>query len=249
MGIKVTYIGHSTLLIESGGIALLTDPVFAQNILFARRLAPLTNDPGRLPRLDAVLISHTHLDHFDITSFKYIDTKTPVIIPEGSFKTVSRNLTNPVVELGTWASYKISDGLTVNAVPARHSGLSPMPRPYSMALGYVIELDGRKIYFAGDTGYGGHFKEIASAHAIDHAFLPIGSYSPSFFKRWHMDPVETVQAFIDLKAKKMSPIHWGTFRLSLEKPDEPLAWLEKEAAERGIGDGLKIIQHGGIYEF
>jgi L-ascorbate metabolism protein UlaG (beta-lactamase superfamily) len=114
-----------------------------------------------------------------------------------------------------------------------------------MACSYIIEVGGKTIFFAGDTAYHSDFRNIGNTYNVDAALLPIGCYKPQFYmKRFHMDPADAVQAFLDLKAKFMIPIHWGTFRLSLEKPEEPIEWLKKIAAERKIEDQIKILQPG-----
>lgn len=247
--VHITYIGHSTTLIESGGTAILTDPIFSNNIFFLKRKTPLNFDPSRLPKLTAILISHLHLDHFDIQSFNYIPTDIPIIMPEGAQKTVGKYLPNPIIELSEWAQHEQTDDLKIRAVPVTHSGFRYCPCHGGTALGYVIEVAGKTILFAGDTAYNTKFKDIGNTCSIDLALLPIACYKPAFFmKRFHMDPVEAVQAFLDSGAKKMIPIHWGTFSLSLENLSEPIEWLKKVTVERGLQDRIIILNHGESVE-
>lgn len=234
---------------ESGEGNVLIDPLFSPNVAFFKRLGSLGFDPSKMPQLGAVLITHSHIDHLDFASFNYIKTGVPVVVPEGSARVIQKALPNPVIELSEWASHNFK-GITVNAVPARHSRYNLIPYFYKKALGYVVELGSKKILFAGDTAYDSHFKDIAHAHSVDIALLPIGGYSPRFImKYFHMDPVETLQAFTDLNAKIMVPIHWGTFRLSFERPDQPLKGLTEDAAKRNLTEKIKILQPGESYDF
>lgn len=246
---RVTYVGHSTVLIESSGGAVLTDPIFSDSIFFIRRHEKAGIDPSHLPKLSAVIISHMHFDHFDDESYNYIRTDVPLIVPEGSGERLTRFFPNPIIELSEWSKHSLSETLTINAVPANHSGGRIMPSFRKKALGYVIEAGSKKIYFAGDTTYDDHFRTIGTTYPIDLALLPISSYRPAFLmKRFHMDPRDAVQAFIDLNAKMMVPIHWGAFRLSLEKIGEPIEWLRQIIIERGIQERIKILNAGESLE-
>lgn len=246
---KITFVGHATTLIESDGMSILTDPNFAQKLIFIKRKGELRYDPKGLPDLSAVVVSHTHLDHLDFTSFNYIQTTVPIVVPEGSGRRLSQFLPNPVIELSCWSHHEFNNGLKIHAVPAVHGSGKFYPYFFRNASGYVFEIGGKTIFFAGDTAYGAHFHDIGNTYSIDAALLPIGGYKPAFImKRFHMDPVEAVQAFLDLKTKLMIPIHWGAFRLSFERPDEPVEWLKKVIAERRIEDKVKILEPGGDVE-
>lgn len=249
MPFKITFIGHSTALIEADGRAVLTDPNFNSKVIFVKRQGVLGYDPAGLPELAAVLISHTHIDHLDLPSFAYIKTSVPVIVPEGSGRYVSRFIANPVIELAHWAGHELKGGLKIHAMPAVHPGSHICPHHYKNAASYIIEIGERKIFFSSDTSYSPHFRDIGNTYTIDCALLPIGSYRPAFFmKRYHMDPKDAVQAFTDLKAGLMIPIHWGAFRLSFEKLNEPAEWLEKIAKERGLTERIKILRSGEAIE-
>jgi len=145
---KITYIGHSTTLIEWEGGAFLTDPHFSERVITAKRKIALRYDPASLPPLTGVLISHLHLDHFDTASFNFFKTTVPIITPEGSGKAVMKRLPNPLIELSHWAEQRFGDETKVTAVPTRHNGYTPYPIPFRHANGYVIECDGKTIYFA-----------------------------------------------------------------------------------------------------
>lgn len=243
-GVKITFIGHSTLLIEGSCKALLTDPVFVPQLFHLKRSGEMKWRPADLPPLTAVLLSHTHLDHLNFESFSYIKTSTPIIVPEGSGALISRNLGNPVIELAKWADHEIS-GARIHAMPAIHGNRPFSIYWYKQALGYMIEMDSKTIFFSGDTAYGTHFRDISHSFSVDAALLTVGAYKPAFYmKYYHMNPREAVQAFLDLKAKVMIPIHWGAFRLGLETLDEPIEWLKKLASEQALVDRVKILKSG-----
>jgi len=248
MGVKITYIGHATTMIESNETRILTDPIFSKKVGFITRQRRAQIDFTTLPEISAILISHEHLDHLDFPSFNYIKTTVPLIVPEGSQKLISKHLPNPIIELSNWASHEFGNNLKIHSVPVNHSSFRICPCSKRNASAYVIELDGKTVFFCGDSAYNPYFKDIGNTYSIDTALLPIGAYKPEFFmKRFHMDPGEALQAFVDLNAKKMIPIHWGVFRLSLEKLDEPIPWLRRIADERGLADKVEILDPGESY--
>lgn len=243
--IEVTYISHATALISLGGDTILTDPLFGNSVLGVKRQVPLAYDPARLPKLSAVLISHAHLDHLDRDSFKYIKDDVPIIVPEGISPAITPFVNNPVIELATWASHTFPDGLTICATDARHTGGRISQLRYKNTNSYVISKAGKSVFFTGDSGYGTHFKNIGNMYKIDVALLPIACYLPRWFMQSrHMNPIEAVQAFLDLNAGHMIPIHWGSFKLSLENINEPAEWLKRISSERGIEDKVHILEQG-----
>ncbi len=252
--IAITYIGHATTLIESNGSAVLTDPNFSKYVLCLKRVRPLPYDPAALPELSAVVISHAHYDHLDLNSFKYIKGTVPVFVPEGLGKYLSKFVRNPIVELKQWSSHKLPNGTEITATQAQHVGFRWTGFRYRTCNSYVIATGGQRIFFAGDTGYGPHFKDIGQffgmTNPIDIAILPIGGYSPRWFmKKRHMNPAEALEAFLDLKAKHMIPIHYGEFKLSSEKVGEPAEWLERLATERNLSEQVHILNSGEKFTF
>jgi len=233
--ISCTYIGHATALLKLEGCNLLTDPHFGSRVLWARRREPLPIDPGSLPALSAVLLSHTHADHLNISSYKFISCGVPIVVPEGCDRAVADYLPNPVIELTHFATYELTSGFEITAVPVMHprSHLLDMSRTRSNA--YLIRNPkaGTTVFFCADSAYGPHFRETGSLGHIDLALLPIGSYEPRWLMgRKHMTPAEAVNAFEELRADHMIPIHHGTFRLSFEDPKAPRRWLERILKER-----------------
>jgi len=244
--LAITFIGHSTVLIDMGGVKVLTDPVFSNRIAIInkRHQRPgMTID--QLPPLDAVIISHAHYDHFDYPTLKQIDAGQPVIFPQRT-TCFNRSLKKRhVVELDHWQTWQ-NNTLKITAVPAKHfNGRYIIDGLFRISAGYVLEYNQYAVYFAGDTAYSEFFNEIGNRFNLDVAILPIGSYRPSLIMRWnHLQPEEAVKAFEETGADYLMPIHWGTFRLALEPLHEPLARLDQIIAKKGIKDRVIIRQPG-----
>ncbi len=224
----------------------MTDPHFGKHTLFFKRYTPLTYDASKLPPLAAILISHAHFDHLNIGSFKYIPKNVPVIVPEGVGGAISKFVENPIIELSLFASHELPDGTKITAVPTKHGGGRYTQLRFTGACGYLIQKDDSTVYFACDSGYGSHFAEIAQTARIDVALIPIAGYSPRWFMRGrHMTVSEAVQAFEDLNARHMIPIHWGSFSLSLEPMGQPIERLNKILEDRpDLKDRIHIVPHG-----
>lgn len=233
--LSCTYLGHATTLLRLGEANILTDPHFGKRVLWAKRQQELKLQPGELPDLSCVLLSHTHADHLDISSYKYISCGVPIFVPEGSERAVGRYLSNPVIELAHFACHELACGTEITAVPVVHPQSHFFDFSQTRSNAYIIRTPGggTTVYFCGDSAYGPHFRETGNLGHIDLALLPIGSYDPTWLMHGkHMTPAEAVNAFEDLRADNMIPIHYGTFRLSWEKPDAALAWLGRILAER-----------------
>ena len=173
--LKITYLGHATCLIESAAGTILTDPHFGRRCLWRPRVQPLTYPVGQLPPLSAVLITHAHYDHLDVESFKYIPSRVPVIVPPRIGAFLHRFINNPIIELAQWVPHTVTDTLAITPVPVRHGGGRAVPGfrfPY--VHGYHVKMGDRQLYFAGDTGYGTHFREVGHVYPFDIALLPIG---------------------------------------------------------------------------
>lgn len=233
--ISCTYVGQSTVIINIGVTRIITDLNLSGRVLFSPRRHPLPVNPAAIPEPAAILISHTHCDHLDISSYKYISCGVPIIVPEGCDHAVLKYLPNPVIELNHFAKHELADGAEIMAAPVVHSRSHIFPWFGTRSNAYIIsrsDVDG-SVYFCGDSAYGPHFSETANLARIEMALLPIGSYLPRWLlRKSHMTPAEAVNAFEDLKAGHMVPIHYGTFRLSLENPSEPAGWLKKIMEER-----------------
>lgn len=230
MSLKVTYIGHATTLIEWDGLNILTDPVFSSRVLFFKRLEPLAYDPARLPKLDAILLSHAHYDHLDQFSYKYIPSDVPIVIPEGMSKAIEGLVNNPIIELSTWSRFSLGKECEICAVPAKHKGgRFLIPYRYRTCHGYVISHGSEHIYFAGDTAYDNHFTRIRSLFPIQLALLPHAVIQAiGFIKRKHMDWEGMMKAWEDLGRPDVVPIHWGTFFKFCNSPESFKKAFEKQ---------------------
>lgn len=236
--VSVTWAGHASWVLRIGGRTVLTDPVWSRRIPGTpARITPVGVAWSALPPIDAVLVSHNHYDHLDAPTLKRLPRSTPCFVPAGLGGWFRRRGFHRVTELDWWEAAEL-DGLRFDFVPAHHWSrrtLTDLCR--SLWGGWVVADEaGHRVYFAGDTGYGPFFRDIGRAHpGIDLALLPIGAYAP----RWmlgpvHTDPEEAVQAFLDLGAAAMAPMHWGTFLLSGEPPLEPLTRLHAAWSAAGL---------------
>ena len=240
---KVTWFGHSTLLLEMEGKRILIDPMFSQT------LSPLPPFGGKryskklpvevenLPPIDAVILSHDHYDHMDYHSIKRLKDKVEYFcVPLGVGTHLARWGVEgeKIIELDWWNEFKF-DGLTLVCTPARHfSGRSLSDRDATLWSSWVIAGQETRAYFSGDSGYGPHFTKIGEKYGpFDLTFLECGQYDD----RWsaiHMMPEETVQAHLDLKGRILIPIHWSAFTLALHDWADPIERVTKAARERNI---------------
>ena len=234
--LAVLWVGHATALVQIDDKVILTDPVFTSTVgQLSKRLVEPGIDPENLPPIDAVVISHLHFDHLSLGSLEMIQRKVRMLLMPRTGATYLTDFGFPVLELRPWQGYE-KDGLRVTAVPIDHVGFRYGADDAWMTegfTGYVIEYHGIKVYFGGDTAYDQKlFVDVGQRFpGIDVALLPIGPIEPrELMRRFHMDPGEAVQAFIDLGAKRMVPIHYDTFVNSTDEPGDALKQLT--AAEK-----------------
>ncbi|MCB1178667.1 MAG: MBL fold metallo-hydrolase [Leptospiraceae bacterium] len=240
---SVTWIGHASTLVQLDGINILTDPIWSERCSPVNFAGPKRyTKPGlkleALPKIDIVIISHNHYDHMDLPSLKELDklfSPTFFVGLKNKEFLESEGLKN-VVELDWWDSKKI-ENIKVTFTPTQHaSGRGIFDQRKTLWGSYVIEGKEKSFYFAGDTAYFSGFKKIGEKFPnLDFAILPIGAYEPRWFmKVVHMNPADSVQAFIDLGAKKLVPVHYQTFVLTDEALDEPLKNTIKEFEDKSI---------------
>lgn len=246
-GLRVTWVNHATMLIQTANVNFLTDPIWSE------RCSPVTwagpkrhHAPGLrledLPPIDVVLISHNHYDHMDVPTLKRLRRKQ-TIVALGNAAVVK-----DATELDWWESASVTSDVRVHCVPAQHfSARGTRDRNANLWCGFVIETPQGSIYFAGDTGYGPHFKMIRERFGPPRlALLPIGAFRPQWFMQAvHVSPSDAVRAARDLEAEVAIPMHWFTFRLADDGQDEPA-----ETLRRALTDDVRfeILEPGGVFE-
>ena len=249
--IQISWIGHSTFLIQFEGINILTDPIFNSRssplgIGFARKSPPgIPFD--RLPPIHAVLISHNHYEHLDLYTVKKLGNSPKYFIPLklGQWF-LDQKITN-YVEMDWWDS-SMFKSIRIVSIPGQHfSRRTALDGNKTLWAGWVLETKHGKILFAGDTGYSPHFKEIREKLGpMRVAFLPIGAYRPRWFmKTIHMDPPDALSAHKDLQAEQSIAMHWGTFFITDEPLGEPPLYLKKAMKEASLADDSFLIMKFG----
>lgn len=247
----VTFIGHSTFLIQIGGLNLLVDPVFASWLIVLHRIRRPGVAIKDLPPIDAVLLSHAHMDHLNLPSLRRIirhtlrlTGKAPAVIVPWSVSDLVRDLGfSAVTSLGWWQSIRLGK-VEITLTPAKHWGARKMTDTHRGYGGYVIRNGAQSVYHSGDTGYFDGTHEIRERLAPQIALLPIGAYSPDSFRSAHTSPEDALQIFADLRAGVMIPMHYGTFCLSAEPMDEPLPRLLASADKAGLSAHMLPLKEG-----
>jgi len=205
----ITFFGHATVLLDLAGVRLVTDPVLRQQVGPLWRRAPKPH-LGPLSGLDAILISHLHLDHYDPASLRLLDKGTPIVGPPGSSRSMAWHGFTEVHEIGPGESMRLK-GVDIIATEAKHRGTRHPLARRTPSNGYVISSAGCAIYFAGDTGL---FPEMAGIwDDLDVALLPIAGLGPWLPEFKHMSPRHAVKAMELLRPRLVIPIHWGTYHL------------------------------------
>jgi len=225
---SLTWIGHSTFLVRMDGVTFLTDPIFSERaspVSFAgpKRLVPPGVPLDELPPIDFVTLSHDHYDHTDLPSIAALARRGTRFIAGLGMGDLVRGAGGEAVELD-WGESVQMGAVRVHCVPAQHfSGRSIAGNGRRLWAGWVIEGPTRRFYHAGDTGYFDGFRTLRERFGrIDVAALPIGAYEPAAIMRFvHLDPEQAVRAALDLEAGHVVAMHWGTFDLTDEPPDEP----------------------------
>jgi L-ascorbate metabolism protein UlaG (beta-lactamase superfamily) len=227
-GPRACWVGHASWLLRTGGALIAIDPIFATAISgVIKRLTPPGVEPEELPPLDLVLITHDHRDHMDVPSLERIGTRPTCIVPLGNGPRLAALGFDKVIELDWWQRCTFG-GVEIEMVPARHWSMrAPWNRNDTLWGGYVIRSADGVAYHSGDTAWGEHFAEIGQrVGPIDWAMLPIGGYAPRWFMEpQHIDPIEAGRACLDLGARHLLAMHWGTYRLTDEAIGEPPARL------------------------
>ncbi len=261
-GLRVTIIGHATLLVQTAGLNFLTDPVWsARASPFSFAGPHRVNPPGiqfdALPPIDVVLLSHNHYDHLDIATLARLKAAHDplVITPLGNDTIVKRGVPGMRVVTGDWGDrVEIEEKAVVHFEPAHHWSARGM-RDRRMALwaAFVVETPAGKIYHIGDTGFhdGLNYRAAADKHGgFRLAILPIGAYEPRWFmKAQHQNPEEAVEGMRLANAAFAAGHHWGTFQLTNEPVEEPRQQLQEALSASNIAlDRFRAMQPGEVWD-
>ncbi len=235
-GLYAAWLGHSTVLLKLDGVTILTDPVFSQRI--GLNLGPLTIGMKRLvlpalalkeiPRPDVVLLSHAHMDHFDLPSLRALESKATHVVTASKTSDLLRvKRFGGVDELGWGASTRVGD-VSVSAFEVRHWGARMQSDTYRGYNGYLVETPRFRVLFGGDTAMTRAFRNLRSSRRLDLAIMPIGAYDP--WIRAHCTPEEALEMANDAGAEVILPVHHQTFQLSREPRREPIERLSEALA-------------------
>lgn len=242
-GLRITWVGHSSLLIEIDGHTILTDPVWSQRVSFTQLMGPkrFFQPPlalSDLPPLDAIIISHDHYDHFDKDTIKFFaNTTVPFYCSLGVGQQLQNwgIVKNYITEMDWGDSVMIAHDCVITATPSRHfSGRGLFGRNETLWSSFVIKGAVHNIFFGADSGYFPGFKEIGDVFGpFDLTILEIGAYG-EYWPDIHMGPDNASNAHLALNGKLMMPIHWGTFNLALHAWYEPIERLQQYAINKKI---------------
>lgn len=255
----VTWISHATLLVQIGGLNVLTDPHFSERaspVSFAgpKRRVPLPVRLDELPRIDVVLVSHSHYDHLDLPTVRALAAQAggpPLfLVPLGIDDWMRRNGIAGARALDWWDRIAVpgAPGLEAHFVPAHHwSSRTPWDRNRTLWGGWVLKTPSFSFWFAGDTGASPVFAEIGRRFGgFDFAAVPVGAYEPRWFMReQHVNPEEAVELVRVTNTRRAVGIHWGSFELTDESLDAPPAELARARAAAGMAvERLETWKHG-----
>jgi L-ascorbate metabolism protein UlaG (beta-lactamase superfamily) len=241
---RITWLGHATVLLEVGNARLLTDPLLRDRVGHLRRHAP-TPPSDAADRIDAVLVSHLHLDHLDAASLRRLRSDVAVLAPEGAGMLLRRLGFARTRELCAGEHEEIGRA-AVEAVPATHDGRRHPLAPRAEAIGFVVSGQ-RRVYFAGDTDLFAGMAQLAGT--LDVALLPVWGWGPRL-GAGHMDPLRAARAAAILRPRIAVPIHWGTFfpaglaRLRPSALIEPPRAFVRHAAELAPDVEIRVLQPG-----
>jgi L-ascorbate metabolism protein UlaG (beta-lactamase superfamily) len=237
---ELTWIGHSTVLVDLDGVRILTDPLLRSRVAHLRRLQPV--DAGSVRDVDVVLVSHGHYDHLDVPSLRRLDPEIPVVVPRGLARSLGRAGRRRIVEVEEGDELTFGD-VAVRATPAYHPGGRQLRK--GGALGFTLR-GSSSVYFAGDTDL---FDDMAGLGPVEIALLPVWGWGPTIGVG-HLDPRRAAEAAAELRAAVAVPIHWGTYRpvgLSREAAllRAPAESFARHARELAPEVDVRIVPVGG----
>ena len=248
----ITFIGHSTLLINIGGFKILTDPILTNWVYCVPRIRRAKINVERLDNnVDLILISHAHNDHLNKGTLKKFSREIPIATHFNNKNYLNGCQCDNIIEFDHWQKKEFLNGnIKITLVPASHSKTLPWG-PFGTPGGFIIESEKHNIYFAGDTSFCEDILvEISQRFKIDTLLMPVGAYSPRWLlKNEHVNPEEALKALKIIGAKKMIPIHWGSFMLALDTPQKPIRILRKKIKGTDFENKVVILKNGETFYF
>ncbi len=247
-GVRLTWLGHASWLVQVASTSMLIDPVLGERIsgVIRRNVAPGLR-VEQLPRIDACLVTHNHYDHLDLPTLQQVGA--PVWAGQGTGPLLRKSGLE-AHELGWWETAQVGSA-KVHFVPSQHWSRRGLFDVNEMLWGgFVVDGDGTQVHHAGDTAYFDGFVEIGRRFPnLEGTMLPIGAYDPPWFmETQHMNPEQAARAFLDLGAENLLAMHWGTFKLTDEPLGEPPARLKDEWARLALPQSrLHILPVGGTW--
>lgn len=249
-GLSITFLKHAGLLIKDHGTPILIDPVFEDIFWFIKDFSPLAFKIQDIPRPEHILITHGHYDHLDLPSLSHFDKNIHVISPLGYGEELDSIGLRHRTQLDWFDSFT-NKKQDIKLLPCNHWTMrNPIDGPNTSLWGsYLIRTtNGYTIFVSGDTAYFDGYEQIGAAFDIDLAIFNLGAYEPRWFMaQSHINPMETVQAFKEMKAKKLMVVHWGTFQLGDEPVHFPPIHIRRELEKEGLLDKLVDLKHGETF--
>ena len=252
-GLHAAWLGHSTVLLKLNGTTILTDPVFSSRIglnfgpvtLGIKRLTEVAAPIVELPPIDLILLSHAHMDHFDLPSLRELESKGTDVVTASRTADLLRTRRYRRVHELRWGETARTGVATVSAFEVNHWGARMRSDVYRGYNGYTVETGGFRIIFGGDTAYTDAFRHLKSFRPFDLAIMPIGAYDP--WIRVHCNPEQAWSMANDAGAERVLPVHHQTFRLSHESKHEPIERILRAAGSDP--ERICVREIGGEFHF
>jgi len=249
---KIVWLGHASFFIQLSGIRFLIDPIYGK-LPVGARYSDMPVAPDKLLNIDYILVSHAHYDHCDKNSIKLLTRNNPhtqILTGLKLNHLISKWTSNKIQTAGWYQQYQLDSNLKITFMPSRHWANRTLFDANTTLWGaFLIEKDGKRIYYGGDSAHGSHFNDVGELFQnINVALIGAGAYAPAWFMGpMHQNPYDAVKAFHATCAKTFIPFHYGTFDVSDEPLEEPEQILNKLNAEGKIENTLKILKLGEVF--